>query len=132
LIPERCLRTIQNGQVFLFPVMPSHIAYCWRIPCQSGCMHAFVCNGADTRESAVLVGRDATVASRDITERPTNGPHPHCIISLSSSHGFWIGWLDLLHLVHSHSSGLQAIRRYRYSTHFTVHRWTCTRVLSLQ
>jgi hypothetical protein len=32
--------------------------------------------------------------------------------------GFWIGWLDLLHLIHSHSSGLHAIQRYRYSTHF--------------
>jgi hypothetical protein len=31
--------------------------------------------------------------------------------------GFWIG-LDLLDLIHSHSSGLQAIQRYRYSTHF--------------
>jgi hypothetical protein len=26
--------------------------------------------------------------------------------------------LDLLHLIHSHNSGLQAIQRYRYSTHF--------------
>jgi hypothetical protein len=32
--------------------------------------------------------------------------------------GVWIGWLDLLSLIHSHSSGLQAIRRYHYSTHF--------------
>jgi hypothetical protein len=26
--------------------------------------------------------------------------------------------LDLLHLIHSHSSGLQPIQQYRYSTHF--------------
>jgi hypothetical protein len=45
--------------------------------------------------------------------------------------GFWIGWLDLLHLIHLHSSGLQAIQRYRYSTLFPVHRYTRTRVLSL-
>jgi hypothetical protein len=28
-----------------------------------------------------------------------------------------------------HNSGLQAIQRSRWSTHFTVHRYTCTRVL---
>jgi hypothetical protein len=39
--------------------------------------------------------------------------------------------LDLLHLIHSHSSGLQAIQCYCYSTHFPVHRCTCTRILSL-
>jgi hypothetical protein len=44
---------------------------------------------------------------------------------------FWIWWLDLLHFIHSHSSGLQAIQRYRWSTHFPVHRYTRTRVLSL-
>jgi hypothetical protein len=32
--------------------------------------------------------------------------------------GFWIGWLDLSHLIHSHSSELQAIQHCRYSTHF--------------
>jgi hypothetical protein len=36
-----------------------------------------------------------------------------------------------MHLIHSQSSGLQAIQRYRYSTHLTVHRYTHTRVLSL-
>jgi hypothetical protein len=35
--------------------------------------------------------------------------------------GFWIGWLDLLHFIHSQSSGLQAITAYSYSTHFPVH-----------
>jgi hypothetical protein len=36
--------------------------------------------------------------------------------------GFWIGWLHLLLLIHSHNSRVQAIQRYRYSTHiqFTV------------
>jgi hypothetical protein len=33
--------------------------------------------------------------------------------------------------VHSHNSALQAIQRYRFSTHFPVHRCTSTRVLSL-
>jgi hypothetical protein len=35
--------------------------------------------------------------------------------------GFWIGWLDLLDVIDSHSSGLQAIQHYRCSTQFTVH-----------
>jgi hypothetical protein len=43
----------------------------------------------------------------------------------------WIGWLCSLHLIHSHNSGLQVLQRYRYSTHFTVHRYTRTRILSL-
>jgi hypothetical protein len=34
--------------------------------------------------------------------------------------GFLIGWLDLLHLIHSHSSGLLVMQRYRYSTHFQL------------
>jgi hypothetical protein len=38
---------------------------------------------------------------------------------------------DLLHLTHSHSSGLQAIQRCRYSTHFPLHRYTRSRVISL-
>jgi hypothetical protein len=43
--------------------------------------------------------------------------------------GSWIGWLDLLTPYTQHS-GLQAIQRYCWSTHFTVHR--CTRsILSL-
>jgi hypothetical protein len=43
-----------------------------------------------------------------------------------------MGWvLDLLHLIHSHSSGLQDIQLYCYSTHFPVHRCTRTRILSL-
>jgi hypothetical protein len=33
--------------------------------------------------------------------------------------------------IHSHNFGLQAIQRYRWSTHFPVHRYTRTRVLSL-
>jgi hypothetical protein len=44
--------------------------------------------------------------------------------------GSSIGWLDLLHLIHSHNSGLHAIQRYRWSTHFIVHRCTHTKVLS--
>jgi hypothetical protein len=36
--------------------------------------------------------------------------------------GVSIAWLDLLHLIHSHSWGLQAIQRCRYSTHSPVHR----------
>jgi hypothetical protein len=39
--------------------------------------------------------------------------------------------LDLLHFIHSHSSGLQAEQRYRCSTHCPIHRYTNTRVLSL-
>jgi hypothetical protein len=31
---------------------------------------------------------------------------------------FWIGWLDLLHHIRSHRTGLHAIQRYRCSTHF--------------
>jgi hypothetical protein len=31
-----------------------------------------------------------------------------------------------------HNSGLQVIERLSRSTHFTVHRYTCIRVLSLQ
>jgi hypothetical protein len=34
--------------------------------------------------------------------------------------------LDLLHFIQSHISGLLAIQRYRYSTHFPVHRYTHT------
>jgi hypothetical protein len=44
--------------------------------------------------------------------------------------GFGVGSLDLL-TSYSHNSGLQAIQRYRWSTHFTIHCYTCTRVLSL-
>jgi hypothetical protein len=40
--------------------------------------------------------------------------------------GFWIGWSDLL-TTYTISSGLQAIQRYRWSAHFTVHR--CTHIL---
>jgi hypothetical protein len=36
--------------------------------------------------------------------------------SVTNNNGFWIGWLDLLHLMHSHSSGLHVIQRYHYST----------------
>jgi hypothetical protein len=39
--------------------------------------------------------------------------------------------LDLLHHIHSHNSGLQAIQRPLYSSHFTVHRYTRTSVLCL-
>jgi hypothetical protein len=44
--------------------------------------------------------------------------------------GFWIGCLDLL-TPYSHHSRLQAIQRYRWTTHFTIHRNIRTRVLSL-
>jgi hypothetical protein len=44
--------------------------------------------------------------------------------------GFWIGWLDSL-TPYTFSSGLQAIQHYRWSTHFTVHCCTRTRVHSL-
>jgi hypothetical protein len=40
--------------------------------------------------------------------------------------GFGLGELDLL-TPYSHNSGLQAIQRYRWSTHFTVHRHRRTR-----
>jgi hypothetical protein len=39
-----------------------------------------------------------------------------------------IGFIDTLYI---HNSGLQAIQRYRYSTHFSVRRYTRTRVLGL-
>jgi hypothetical protein len=40
------------------------------------------------------------------------------------SDGFLIGWLDLLTpYKYIHNSGLQAIQRYRWFTHFTVHRY---------
>jgi hypothetical protein len=39
----------------------------------------------------------------------------------------WIYW----HRIYSHNSGLQAIHRYRYFTHFSVHRCKRTRVLSI-
>jgi hypothetical protein len=42
----------------------------------------------------------------------------------------WIGRLDLL-TPYSHTSELQVIQRYRWSTHFTVHSYTRTRILSL-
>jgi hypothetical protein len=32
---------------------------------------------------------------------------------VTKNNGFWIGQLDMLHLIHLHSSGLQAIQRYR-------------------
>jgi hypothetical protein len=44
--------------------------------------------------------------------------------------GFWVGCLDFyctlfsLTHTHTHSSRLQAIQRYRWLTHFTVHRYT--------
>jgi hypothetical protein len=41
------------------------------------------------------------------------------------------GGLDLLYHIHSHSSVLQAIQRYRFSAHFPVHCYTRTRILSL-
>jgi hypothetical protein len=44
--------------------------------------------------------------------------------------GFWIGWLDLL-TPYTQYSELQVIQRYRWSTRFTVHCYTCTRYLSL-
>jgi hypothetical protein len=44
--------------------------------------------------------------------------------------GFWIVWLDLL-TPYTQYSELQAIQRYRWSTHFTVHPCARTRVLSL-
>jgi hypothetical protein len=44
--------------------------------------------------------------------------------------GFWIGWLDLLHRIHTVRDYRQ-LQRYRCSTHFLVHRCTHTRVLSL-
>jgi hypothetical protein len=43
---------------------------------------------------------------------------------------FWIVRLDLL-TPYSHITGLQVIRRYRWTTHLTVHCYTLTRVLSL-
>jgi hypothetical protein len=36
-----------------------------------------------------------------------------------------------VYLIYSHNSGLQAIQRYRRCTHFTIHRYTHTRNLSL-
>jgi hypothetical protein len=39
--------------------------------------------------------------------------------------------LDILHLIHSHNTELQALQRYRYSTHFAVNRCTRTRVLTV-
>jgi hypothetical protein len=44
--------------------------------------------------------------------------------------GVWIRWLDLL-TPYTFNSGLQVIQIYHWSTNFTVHRYTCTRVLSL-
>jgi hypothetical protein len=52
----------------------------------------------------------------------------HVLVTID---GFWFGWLDLLHLIHSHSSGLQAAQLCRYSTHFPVQLYTRTRILSL-
>jgi hypothetical protein len=40
----------------------------------------------------------------------------------------WIGWLNLLHLIHSHSSGLQVTQRYRYLHTF---QFTVTHALGL-
>jgi hypothetical protein len=37
-----------------------------------------------------------------------------------------LNWLDLLHVIHSHNSGLQVLRRYRCSAHFAVLRYTQT------
>jgi hypothetical protein len=45
---------------------------------------------------------------------------------------FWIGWLDLLRLIHSYNSGPQIIQRCHWFTHITVHRHTRTGVLSLR
>jgi hypothetical protein len=39
--------------------------------------------------------------------------------------------LGLVNWIYTHNSELQAIQRYCWSTHFTVHRYTRTRVLSL-
>jgi hypothetical protein len=39
--------------------------------------------------------------------------------------GVWFGWLDFL-TPYTHNSGLQVIQRYRWVTHFTVHRYTHT------
>jgi hypothetical protein len=50
---------------------------------------------------------------------------------VTNNNGFWIGWFDLLTLIHIQSSGLQVTQRYRYSIHFSVHRCTCTMILSL-
>jgi hypothetical protein len=44
--------------------------------------------------------------------------------------GVWIGWLDLLTTYTRHST-LQIIQHYLCSTHFRVHRYIHTRVLSL-
>jgi hypothetical protein len=44
--------------------------------------------------------------------------------------GFWIGdWIYCT--LYVHNSGVQAIQRYRWSTHFPVHRYTRTKILSL-
>jgi hypothetical protein len=42
----------------------------------------------------------------------------------------WTGWLDLL-TPYTFNPGLQVAQRYCWFTHFIVHRYTCTRVLSL-
>jgi hypothetical protein len=53
----------------------------------------------------------------------------HCIeVTYCNAYGWHkmgvrIGWLDLLRLVHSRSLGLKAIERYRFYTHFPVHRY---------
>jgi hypothetical protein len=44
--------------------------------------------------------------------------------------GLQHGVLDWM-IGYSHTSGLQAIQRYRYSTHIPVHRYTRTRILRL-
>jgi hypothetical protein len=44
--------------------------------------------------------------------------------------GYWIGFIDTLYTQLS-TPVLQVIQRYRYSAHFTVHRYTSTSVLSL-
>jgi hypothetical protein len=43
---------------------------------------------------------------------------------------FWIGWLDLL-TPYTRNSELQVLQRCLWSTHFTIHRYKRTRVLSL-
>jgi hypothetical protein len=53
------------------------------------------------------------------------------IKNLHHCDGFWIGWSDLL-TPYTLISWLQVIQRYHWSTHFTVHRCTHTRVVSLQ
>jgi hypothetical protein len=52
-------------------------------------------------------------------------------VSVVNNIGFWIGWLDLLTLIHVHSSKLQATVALSQFYTLSVHRCTRTSVLSL-